>query len=113
MRGSESGLVKRPPVVHDCTGSPGYPVSMVAMNGEYDEILVQHWKRTLAVGDLVLVGSNALTRRTYRVTRNEPNPDRYNLHRRGDGWMAVLVSAAPGRVTVAGVDYRSRPTDWA
>jgi len=102
---SQALVSSRQPVVHDCTGIPGYPVAMVAMNDEYRELLVHHWRKDVCVGDLMIVGRNILTRRTYRVTRNERNPDIHNLHRLSDGWMAVLRLMPPGPVTIGGRTY--------
>jgi hypothetical protein len=92
------------PVVHDMRGGNGYPVMMIAMNDNWRELLVHHWKADVQVGHLMIVGENAMTARTYLVVRNEPNPDKHNLHRRSDGWWAGLVIATIP-VTVGGDTY--------
>jgi hypothetical protein len=85
-------------------GINGYPVQMIAMNDDWRELLVHHWKAEVQVGDLMIVGENALTSRTYLVARNEPNPNKSNPHGRSDGWWAALVIATMP-VTVGGQTY--------
>ena len=85
-------------------GNMGYPVMMIAMNNDWRELLVHHWKADVQVGDLMIVGENAISARTYLIVRNEPNPDTRNPHRRSDGWWAGLVLATV-RVTVGGTTY--------
>ena len=85
----------RVPRVHDCTGSPGYPVRMIAMNDEWRELLVEHYNPEIRAGDQMIVGRDVLTKLTYWVTRNEPHPQN------STGWVAVL-RLAMSRVTVAG-----------
>ena len=86
------------------TGNMGYPVLVIAMNDDWRELLVHHWKAEAQVGDFMQVGESVLTSRTYLVVRNEPNPDKHNVHRRSDGWWAGLVLATIP-VTVAGETY--------
>lgn len=95
MRGSVPVSV----VVHDCTGSPGYPVFMLAMNDEYRELLVEHFRQGVQVGDQMIVGTDAITKRTYLVARNVPHP------RKPVGWVAVLRLIPAGPVTVGGRTY--------
>lgn len=64
------------PRVHDCTGSPGYPIRMIAMNYEWRELLVEHYNPEIRPGDQMIVGRDALTKLTYWVTRNEPHPEK-------------------------------------
>lgn len=85
-------------------GTNGYPVQVVAMNDDWKELLVHHWRSDIKVGDLVVVGENEITSRTYLVVRNETNPDKTNPHRRSDGWWAGLVIATTP-VTVGGKTY--------
>jgi len=85
-------------------GVNGYPVMMIAMNNDWQELLVHHWKREVQVGDLMRVGTTESIARTYLVVRNQPNPDQDNPHRRRDGWWAALILTIPP-VTVAGETY--------
>jgi hypothetical protein len=85
-------------------GTNGYPVQVVAMNDDWKELLVHHWRSDVKVGDLMIVGEDAMSSRTYLVVRNEPNPDKANLHRRSDGWWAGLVIVTTP-VTVGGQTY--------
>jgi hypothetical protein len=85
-------------------GQNGYPVQVIAMNDDWKELLVHHWRPDVRVGHFMIVGENAMTARTYLVVKNEPNPDKHNPHRRSDGWWAALVLATPS-VTVGGETY--------
>ena len=85
-------------------GVMGYPVMIIAMNDDWRELLVHHWNKDVKVGDLMIVGEDAITARTYLVVKNEPNPDKANPHRRSDGWWAALVQATMP-VTVGGKTY--------
>ena len=85
--------------VHDCTGSPGYPVFMLAMNDEYRELLVEHFRSGVQAGDQMIVGTNVISRRTYWVIKNVPHP------KKPIGWVAVLRLLPAGPVTVGGKTY--------
>ena len=84
-------------------GVMGYPVMMIAMNGDWQELLVQHWNRKVKIGDLMRVGEKETTARTYLVVKNQPAP-KPNPHGRTDGWWAALVLAIMP-ITVAGETY--------
>lgn len=83
---------------HDCIGNPGYPVREIMMRREGGELIVEYYRDDVAIGDLMTVGLNVTTARTYVIRGIRPSPYR-------EGALCLALESTPMPVTVAGKTY--------
>jgi hypothetical protein len=106
------------PIVHDMTGN-GYPAQWIAVNGDWDEVLIEHWNRAwvrpegapkasravdivpieLRAGDQVIFGYDALSAKTYWVLWSIPHKEKPGA------FMAKIEALPPKPVTILGQAY--------